>query len=40
LFDGVELEIGAARVTVLLGPTGSGKSTLLALLSAIPVFPR
>jgi iron complex transport system ATP-binding protein len=31
LFDGVDLEIGAARVTVLLGPNGSGKSTLLAL---------
>ncbi len=32
LFDGLDLDIGARRVTVLLGPNGSGKSTLLALL--------
>ncbi|NBF41885.1 MAG: ATP-binding cassette domain-containing protein [Spirochaetes bacterium] len=32
LFEGVDLDIVAGRVTVLLGPNGSGKSTLLALL--------
>ncbi|MFP3960324.1 MAG: ABC transporter ATP-binding protein [Spirochaetaceae bacterium] len=31
LFHGLDLAIGAERVTVLLGPNGSGKSTLLAL---------
>lgn len=32
LFTGLDLDIEAGRVSVLLGPNGSGKSTLLALI--------
>jgi putative ABC transport system ATP-binding protein len=33
--DGVDLEIGARTLTVVMGPSGSGKSTLLYLLGGL-----
>ena len=35
LFDGLEMDIGAAEWTCLLGPSGVGKSTLLRLLAGL-----
>jgi putative ABC transport system ATP-binding protein len=35
LLDGVRLDIGAGRCTVIVGPSGAGKSTLLRLLNRL-----
>lgn len=35
ILSGIDLEIGASPVTVLLGPNGSGKTTLLRLLMGL-----
>ena len=37
---GVELEVGAGSVTVLIGPSGSGKTTVLRSLNALEVPER
>ncbi len=35
VLEGVDLEIGAGEVVVILGPSGSGKTTLLGLLAGL-----
>jgi NitT/TauT family transport system ATP-binding protein len=35
VLDGIDLEMGAGEVTVLVGPSGCGKSTLLAILGGM-----
>ena len=40
LFASSRLEIGAGRITALLGPSGSGKSTLLRFLAGLEPLPE
>jgi putative ABC transport system ATP-binding protein len=37
ILDGIDLQIAAGRITVVVGPSGSGKTTLLRLLDRLEV---